>query len=83
MLECLIDNIFVMFGERVFQQLVGIPMGTNCAPLYRYNSKFGDFVDSIYQMELEIKDTKDTASSASYLDLHLEIDSECRLSAKI
>jgi hypothetical protein len=28
----LIDNIFVMFGGRVFQQTVGIPMGTNCAP---------------------------------------------------
>jgi hypothetical protein len=33
MLEFFIDNIFVMFGERVFQQTVDIPMGTNCAPL--------------------------------------------------
>jgi hypothetical protein len=32
MLELLIDNIFVIFGGRVFQQTVGIPMGTNCAP---------------------------------------------------
>jgi hypothetical protein len=32
-LEFLIDNIFVFFGGRVFQQTVGIPMGTNCAPL--------------------------------------------------
>jgi len=31
--EFLIDNIFVMFGGRVFQQTIGIPMGTNCAPL--------------------------------------------------
>jgi len=29
----LIDNIFVMFGGRVFQQRVGIPMDANCAPL--------------------------------------------------
>ena len=29
MLECLIDNIFVMFGGLVFQQTVDIPMGTN------------------------------------------------------
>jgi hypothetical protein len=28
-----IDNIFVIFGGRVFQQKVGIPMGTNGAPL--------------------------------------------------
>ena len=33
MLEFLIDNIFVSFGGTLFQQVVGIPMGTNCAPL--------------------------------------------------
>jgi hypothetical protein len=35
--------------------------------------RFGDFVDRIYPIELEIKDTTDTDRSASYLDLHLEI----------
>jgi hypothetical protein len=123
MLESLIDNIFVMFGGRVFQQTVGIPMGTNCAALladlflysyeadfiqglfkknekklvrsfnftFRYidnvlslnNSRFGDFVDGIYPIELEIKDTTDTDRSASYLDLHLEIDNEGRLRTKL
>ena len=29
----LIDNLFVIFGGRVFQQTVGIPMGTNSVPL--------------------------------------------------
>jgi hypothetical protein len=33
MLEFLIDSIFVSFGGTLFQQAVGIPMGTNCAPL--------------------------------------------------
>jgi hypothetical protein len=33
MLEFLIDNIFVSFGGTLFQQVVGIPMGTHCAPL--------------------------------------------------
>ena len=33
MLDFLIDNIFVLFGERVLQQTIGIPMGTNCALL--------------------------------------------------
>jgi hypothetical protein len=28
-----VDNIYVVFGDQVFQQSVGIPMGTNCAPL--------------------------------------------------
>jgi hypothetical protein len=116
MLKFLIDNVFVMFGGRIFQQTVGIPMDTNSAPLlddlflYSYeadfiqellkknekklarsfnftfrfiydvlslnNSRFGDFVDRIYPIQLEIKDTTDTDRSASYLDLHLKIDSE-------
>jgi hypothetical protein len=33
MLGFLVDNIYVVFGEQVFQQIVGIPMGTNCVPL--------------------------------------------------
>ena len=40
-------------------------------------SKFGDFVDHIYPIDIT-----DTAKSASYLDLHLEIDSEGRLRTK-
>jgi hypothetical protein len=32
-----------------------------------------------FQNELEIKDTTDTQKSASYLDLHLEIDNEAIL----
>ena len=36
MLEYLIDNIFVEFGRRIFQQTIGIPMGTNCASLLAY-----------------------------------------------
>jgi hypothetical protein len=46
------------------------------------NSRFGDFVDRIYPIEFEIKDTTDTDRSTSYLDLHLEMDSEGRLRAK-
>ena len=114
MLEFLIDKIFAMFGGHVFQQTVGIPMGTNCVHLlvdlflysyeadfiqrflkkneknqarsvnftFRYiddvlpltNSRLGDFVDRIYPIDLEIKDATDTARSALYFDLHLEID---------
>ena len=114
MLELLIDSTFVIFGGRVFQQTVGLPMCTGCAPLlvdlflYSYeadfirgllkknekklarsfnftvryiddvrllnNSRFGDFFDRIYPIELEIKSPKNTDRSASYLDLHFEID---------
>ena len=46
MLEFLVDNIFVVFAGKVFQQIFGIPMGTNCAPLladiflYSYKAEF-------------------------------------------
>ena len=33
MFEFLVDNIFVLLAGKVFQQIVGILMGTNCAPL--------------------------------------------------
>jgi hypothetical protein len=47
------------------------------------NSRFGDFVDRIYLIELEIKNTKNIYRSASNLDLQLEIDSEGRLRTNI
>jgi hypothetical protein len=46
------------------------------------NSRFGDFIDRIYTIELETKDTTDTDRPVSYLDLHLEIDSEGRSKTK-
>ena len=47
------------------------------------NSRFCDFVDRIYPIELEIKNTTDTDRSTSYLDLHLEIASVGRLRTKL
>lgn len=32
-LNFLLDNIFVRYGDTVYRQVIGIPMGTNCAPL--------------------------------------------------
>ena len=51
MIEFLVDNIYVRFGGQFFRQMVGIPMGTNCAPppplladlfLYSYENEFLD-----------------------------------------
>ena len=45
MIEFLIDNIFVQFGGCIFHQVIGFPMGTNCATLladlflYSYDQK--------------------------------------------
>ena len=32
-LTFLLDNIFIRFSTKLYRQVVGIPMGTNCAPL--------------------------------------------------
>ena len=29
----LLDNIYIRFGSKLYRQIVGIPMGTNCTPL--------------------------------------------------
>ena len=119
MLEFLVDNIFVVFAGNVFQQIVGIPMGTNCAPLladiflysyeaefiqslfsagkkrlasqfnftYRYiddvlsinNPDFENYLGQMYPPELEIKDTTESNTSASYLDLLLSIGRDGQL----
>ena len=48
MIEFLVDNIYIRFGGQLFRQMVGIPMGTNCAPLladlflYSYENEFLD-----------------------------------------
>ena len=48
MIEFFIDYIFVQFGGRLFHQVIGIPVGTNCAPLladhffYSYENEFLD-----------------------------------------
>ena len=45
-LDFLLDNIFIRFGDSIYRQVIGIPMGTNCAPLiadlflYCYESEF-------------------------------------------
>jgi hypothetical protein len=48
LLNWLIDNIYVTFGDQCFRQVIGIPMGTDCAPflanlfLYSYEYQWID-----------------------------------------
>jgi hypothetical protein len=42
-----------------------------------------EFLPLIYPPELEVKDTTDTASSASFLDLCLEVNDSDQLNTKI
>ena len=32
-LSYLLNNIYIIFGNKLYRQIVGIPMGTNCDPL--------------------------------------------------
>ena len=32
-LTFLLENIYIRFGSKLYIQIVGIPMGSNCAPL--------------------------------------------------
>ena len=49
-LSYLLDNVYIRFGTKVYGQIVGISIGTNCAPLvadlflYCYER---DFMDSL------------------------------------
>jgi len=48
LMNWLLDNIYVTFGDQLFRQVIGIPMGTDCAPflanlfLYSYEYKWID-----------------------------------------
>jgi hypothetical protein len=44
-----------------------------------HNSRFAEFFSLIYPPELEVKETTDTASSASFSDIYLEFDDSGQL----
>jgi len=50
LVEWLIDNTYVIIGDCVFKQCIGIPMGTDCAPylanLFLYSYEF-DFMNKL------------------------------------
>ena len=75
-LTFLLDNIFIRFGTKLYRQVVGIPMGTNCAPLVADLFLFcyeGDFMMSLSDdKQADIIDTFNTTSR--YLDNILNIN---------
>ena len=72
----LLDNIYIRFGTKLYRQIVGIPMGTNCAPLvadlflFCYERNFMTSLSDIKQAEI-IEAFK---STSRYLDDLLNID---------
>ena len=61
-LSYLLGNIYIRIGTKLYRQIVGIPMGKNCAPLrvadlflYCYES---DFMDSLQLNKANNTDTE-------------------------
>ena len=75
-LHYLLDNIFIRFGLKLYRQIVGIPIGTNCAPLV------ADLFLFCYERDfmLSLSDNNQTDiieafnSTSRYLDDLLNID---------
>ena len=75
-LPFLLDNIYIRFGTRLFRQFVGIPMGTNCAPLVTDFFLFcyeGDFMMSLSE-EKQSEVIEALSLTSRYLDDLLNID---------
>ena len=72
----LLDNIYIRFGTKLYRQIVGIPMDTNCAPLvadlflFCYERDFMTSLSDVKQAEF-IEAFK---STPRYLDDLLNID---------
>ena len=75
-LTFLLDNIFIQFGTKLYRQVVGIPMGTNCTPLVADLFLFcyeRDFMMSLSDdKQADVIDSFNTTSR--YLDDILKID---------
>ena len=54
----LLYNIYIRFGTKLYRQIVGIPIGTNCAPLevdlflFCYERDFMTSVSDVKQAEI-------------------------------
>ena len=74
--QYLLDNIYIRFGTKLYRQIVGIPMGTNCAPLvadlflFCYERDFMASLSGVKQAEI-IEAFK---STSRYLDDLLNFD---------
>ena len=72
----ILDNIYIRFGTKIYKQIVGIQMVTNCAPLvadlflFCYERDFMTSLSDVKQAEI-IEAFK---STSRYLDDLLKID---------
>jgi len=64
MINFLIDNILIEFGDRIVQQIVGMSVGANCAPLLA--SLFLHSYEDEFVQKLLRKEVKNLAKSFNY-----------------
>ena len=73
----LLDNIYIRFGTKLYRQIVGIPIGGNCAPLVADLFLFcykRDFMMSL-SADKDAEIIEAFSSTSRYLDDLLNIDS--------
>ena len=74
-LTFLLDNIFIRFGTKLYRHVVGIPIGTNCAPLVADMFLFcyeRDFMMSLSDdKQTDIIDALNTTSRYLYDSLNI------------
>ena len=72
----LLDTIYIRFGTKLYRQIVGIPMDTNCAPLVADLFLFcyeRDFMTSLFDVK-QAAIIEAFKSTSRYLDDLLNID---------
>ena len=75
-LSYLLDNIYIRFGAKLYRQIFGIPMGTNCTPLVADLFLYYYKRDSMHSLNHDNQaDVIEAFNSTSrYLDDLLNID---------
>ena len=74
-LSYLLDNIYIRCGTKLYRQIVGIPMGTNCAPLvadlflycYERDFIFNPVLECVFDLDFSCKCSKLQCTSLAFV----------------
>ena len=75
-LSYLLDNIYIRFGTKLYRQIVGIPLGTSCAPLVAdlFYTATKEISWILLAVDNQADDIEAFNSNSRYLDDLLNID---------
>ena len=78
MFKFLMNNFFVKFKGKIYRQVIGIPMGCDCAPktadlfLYWYEHNYiSEAKPYVYPEQLSLECTTYSSNRSYYLDLDI------------